>query len=143
MNPWPTFHSLIIRILGPWLLLIALLPHNRPVVSDAPDAMGGDELRLHLRFYLHPTPLQVDDFVPLDSGPVARSAPIDKFHAGFAKIELGIMPQTQGKGVTGSHNLTIPLWLLAPLWPLWLMLFYPRGLLSRYPTRQAPFFRSG
>jgi len=94
MNPWPTFHSLIIRILGPWLLLIALLPHNRPVVSDASDAMGGDELRLHLRFYLHPALLQADDFVPPDSRPIARSAPIDKFHHRFAEIKLGIMPQT-------------------------------------------------
>jgi hypothetical protein len=79
--------------------------------------MKGDELGFHIRFDLHPALFQAHDFVSPDRGPVARSAPIDKFHIGFAKIEPGIMSQTQEKGMTGSH--------------------------SRYPTRQAPFFRSG
>ena len=107
----------IILCLGLWV--VTLLPHNCTVISDAPDAVEGYELGSILPFYLHPTLLQEDDFVSPDSGPVARSAPIDKFHLGFAEIETGIMSQTQEKGVTGSHRV------------------------SPYPTRHSPFFRSG
>ena len=91
------------------LWVVDLLPHNCTVISDAPDAVEGYELNLIHPFYLHPALLQADDFVTPDSGPVARSAPIDKFHLGSAKIEIWIMSQTQEKGVTGSHCLIIPL----------------------------------
>ena len=93
---------------------MVLLPHSLFVISDAPDAMEGYEFGPILPFYLHPTLLQADDFVPPDSRSIARSASIDKFHLRFSEIKLGIMPQTQENGVTGYH-----------------------------PTRQAPFFRSG
>ena len=92
----------IILCLGLWV--VTLLPHNCTVISDAPDAVEGYELGSILPFYLHPALLQEDDFVSPDCGPVARSAPIDKFHLGFAEIEMGIMSQTQEKGVTGSHT---------------------------------------
>jgi hypothetical protein len=85
------------------LLAVASLPHNHPFVSDAPDAVEGDELCLIMPFYLHPALVQADNFVSLDSGPVARSSPVNEFYLGSAKIELRIMQQTQEKGVTGSH----------------------------------------
>jgi len=93
---------------------MVLLPHSLSFISDTPEAVEGYELGFILPFYLHPALLQADNFVPPDDRSIAWSASIDKLHLCFSEIKLGIMPQTQEKGVTGPH-----------------------------PTRQAPFFRSG
>ena len=110
--------------------------------------MEGDELGPVLPFNLHPALIQEDDSVSPNSGPVARSAPIEKFHLSFAEIKLRIMSQTEEKGVTGSHNLTISLCIYASVVSVscaraFLLVGLQRASISdSWSTSEAPLFRA-
>jgi hypothetical protein len=136
--------------------LQALLPDGLSVIVDAPDAVQGDEFRLHLRIDLHYALLQTDDLVSQNPRPVTRRTSIDIFNRDFAKIILRIVEKAQEKGVAGSHIMTDSYILLvmssssnkdihlcpasgAGIYIQISGLAFP----ACYPTRQAPFFRSG
>jgi hypothetical protein len=69
----------------------ALLPHGFAIVSYAANSVVRNELRLHFRFYLHPSLLQTYDAISCDRRSIPWSAPIYILYAHFSKVILGVV----------------------------------------------------
>jgi len=65
------------------------------------------KLRLSIRFYFHPAPIQAAYVSSINGGPICGSATIYIQNADPIEFELWIMEQAKKKRVTGSHAIVI------------------------------------